>query len=513
MQPTVSKCANIRDDDITNVRMDEISCQKNLAEQFGRSPSDKELCDTFHNDNIDSLHVDNMQSSVRKRKSENVMPTEKIVKIKTSSNSGVELPSGSGTSNIGPTLEHLTQIHTRFFKETKLLPDSVDKMNLHAIDRLIDTLGQLQTSKTYELLASKFQSHDIQNKRAIEAKLLLCKIVHEKAKSQLLHVKRERLLKNGQSLASGIQESEVLKLNLSLQNSLPAQVIPHRTDNIKEIQECQVDIDKVKSMRQVIKDMDERILSLTKSFHGSCKMKGEPPNPTDTIANVNDHLLKRARCHIIRKDMQLWVIDDFKSSKDHHEITLNYLNFMSQRITVTAGVIPSFSFSHSLNQTNINKIFKDMDASAAFGFVFNGGLIQKYVGATSLAQETQITSHLFGNLVDVLDEIQLARLELPNLMRARFHTSLDEQLHLELYFFNATSGKKATVSLNTSCLKRGIYPPEIAPCQIDIAENASQNSSTQTLSAQITAAVKDLRVGYLRIKRLCRCVSQLVGIQ
>lgn len=76
----------------------------------------------LHNDNIDFLHAVNVQSTCanpssngdvisaeRKRKSEDVMPTEKIAKIKMSSNC-LELPSDSGMSSIGPNLEHLAQV-------------------------------------------------------------------------------------------------------------------------------------------------------------------------------------------------------------------------------------------------------------------------------------------------------------------------------------------------------------------------------------------------------------------
>lgn len=57
-------------------------------------------------------------------------------------------------------------------------------------------------------------------------------------------------------------------------------------------------------MTQVMKDIDRRISSLTKSFHISCKMKGEP-NTADTIAYANTHLMKRAQRQILRKDLQV----------------------------------------------------------------------------------------------------------------------------------------------------------------------------------------------------------------
>ncbi|XP_024959726.1 uncharacterized protein LOC112500464 [Cynara cardunculus var. scolymus] len=516
---------------LLNGRKDEQSYRQNLADQFGGSPSNRELYSVLHDHSTDSLCMEKVQpsganqlstgdvsSAERKRKTEDVM-AEKIARIRRSSNSDVELPSDGGISSIGPNLKHLAEIHSRFFKETKLFSHSVDRMNFHTIDRLIDIVGQLQRSETYQLLSNEIQSQifldqggNIQDKRVAETKYLLCKTVHEQAKLQLMHLKRERLLKSVQSLASGIQESEGLKLNYPPPNSLDVRVIHQQpfSDNIEDIQECQVDCKKLTSMMQAIEDIHRRISNLTNSFHKSCKMKGEP-NPADTIAFVTDHLMKRARCQTIRKDLQLWVLDNLKSSKGRHEIVLNFLDLMTQRLTVTAGVIPSISISNILNEMNINKHFKDMDASTVFGFVFDAGITQRQVGAASLAQETQTTSSLLGNLVDVMEEIQLARIELRNLVHARFHTSLDESLYLELYFFDPNGRKKATITLNASCLKRGIYPSEIVPCQIFTPVDESQNSSSQSLSTEIAAAIRDLRVGFLRILRLCRSISQLVS--
>ncbi|CAH1428903.1 unnamed protein product [Lactuca virosa] len=443
------------------------SPQPNFNNIIGSKTVD--TCSVLQNDSIAPVPVKNVES--RKRKTEDMM-TEKIARIKWSS---------------------------RFLTETKLLSHSVDKMNLHAIDCLFDILEKLQMSKTYELLSNEIKSH-IQHKRKMETRLLLCKILHEKAKLQLMHVKREKLLKNKQSLAFGIQESEALKLKYSPQNLLNAQVIHH--------QEGQIDNEKVTTLSVAIKDTDKRIQDLIQAFHISFKMKQEV-NPTDAVAFVNNHLMKKTQCQIIRKDLQLWVIEDLKSSKDHHYLVLNYLDLMTQRFIVISGVVTSISVSYILNETNIVKSFNDMDALIAFRFVFNVGLsTQKHIDHTSLAYETQMNSSVLGNLVDVMEEIQLARIELKNLIHARFHVSLDKHLHLELYFFNSIIRKKATVTLNTSCLKRGIYPSEILSCQI---ETQSQNSSSSSLSDEITAEIKDLKVGFLRILQLCKCISQVIN--
>ncbi|KAI3708196.1 hypothetical protein L2E82_37336 [Cichorium intybus] len=405
------------------------SLNAKLKDSNAKSPVNKELYSVLQNHNIDPL--ENLQSvnqflnqdvsvtsATKKRKTEDMM-NEKIARIKSSS---------------------------RFFKETKLLPHSVDKMNLHAIDCMIDILDQLHRSKTYELFSNEIKSQvgiNIQEKRVTETRLLLCKIVHEKAKLQLMQVKQEKLLENLQSLASGIQESEALKLNYSLHN----QVIHHQPKNI---QECEVEQEKVTLLKESIKATDGKISNFIESFHVSYKMK-EEAGPTDTIAFVKNHLMKRARCQIIGKDLQLWVIEDLKSNKDHHHLVLNYLDLMTQRFTLTPGVVTSISVSNILNETNILKNFKDINALTAFKFVLNTASTQKPVADTNLAHETQMTSSLLGNLVDVMEEIQRARIELKNLINAR--TALSGAL---LLGFNYP--KKGNSNCRHFMFKKGYLP-------------------------------------------------------
>ncbi|KHG03782.1 60 kDa chaperonin [Gossypium arboreum] len=58
-------------------------------------------------------------------------------------------------------------------------------------------------------------------------------------------------------------------------------------------------------------------------------------------------------------------------------------------------------------------------------------------------------------------------------------------------------------------IARGVYPSEILPHHL-------QTSTTRTddlhcpLSIEIKAAISNLRAGYSRIIRLCRCVTQVL---
>ncbi|TYH05126.1 hypothetical protein E1A91_A08G059000v1 [Gossypium mustelinum] len=119
------------------------------------------------------------------------------------------------------------------------------------------------------------------------------------------------------------------------------------------------------------------------------------------------------------------------------------------------------------------------------------------------------TSSLLRNLLDVIEEVQIARLEIRGLILTSFHSPSAKQLDLQLAFIDFESGVKLIMSLDMTCLNCGVYPSEILPHHL-------QTSTTRTddlhcpLSIEIKAAISNLRAGYSRIIRLCRCVTQVL---
>uniref|UniRef100_A0A2P2K5J7 Uncharacterized protein n=1 Tax=Rhizophora mucronata TaxID=61149 RepID=A0A2P2K5J7_RHIMU len=69
------------------------------------------------------------------------------------------------------------------------------------------------------------------------------------------------------------------------------------------------------------------------------------------------------------------------------------------------------------------KHFPNVDAFTAFTYVLKAETSKNYLGSRILAQETQITSSLLHNLLDVVEEVLLARVEIKNLVDATFHSS------------------------------------------------------------------------------------------
>ncbi|XP_057505992.1 uncharacterized protein LOC130789283 [Actinidia eriantha] len=523
---------------------------KQVVELFTQSPSRKELHDAAHNDRARSFVMEDVLSpnssqlknsfasfSVLKRTREDMIPRDSDFSetarnrrpkhhrsARCDSEFFSEPPNESNpeTSAVGreTRLEHWADVFSKFSADAKqLISPSTNNLNLQAISVLEDVLVNLRRLQIHDMLCTDIRSQkslqnlsDHQRKKIAEAKLFLLRFVHEQAKLQLLLVKREKLLKKVQLLSSGIQESQMLKLN-----TLPHLSLPRARDAHVDSSHCQpVDLhveegagDKVTALRQVLNSSERKITSLTKSFHTSCKMKGEP-NHVDTILLVNDHLKKKARCRFIRLELQLWDVDNLESSNGHHNIVLNYLGFIIQRIAVNVGPVSSIVVSNNLNGVNILKNFPNMDVCTAFAFVLNANSTRKYVGSRSLIQETQITSSVLGNLLDVIEEVRAARVDLQNLPYTSFCSPSVERLELHLHFIDFKSGRKVALALNMSCLKWGIYPSEAIPYLLEGPAIASRKQLPEPLSAEIRAVTQTLKAGYSRIIRLCRCVSQVV---
>ncbi|CAJ2668361.1 unnamed protein product [Trifolium pratense] len=353
----------------------------------------------------------------------------------------------------------------RFSTSTKqLLSPSFDKLNFRLMGTLEDILVRLQKVKKWDILSSEIHSQkkltdplDIpRHKRVVEMKLLLFNIAYEKAKLQLMNVKRERLLEKVQQLSSGLQETQMMK------NSMPCSAKTRLVDiqaddshiNTKIFNsqgKCQVSCKNVMETRQELENLDQKAKSLSEFFYSYCKMKGDQ-SYTNVVRSVRDYLEKRISYKLVFQNLKLWDVEDFERKDDYHMIILNYRGYIIQRFTVNAG-LSSIIVSNSLNDVNIGKTYPNMDAFSAFVFALNPHTTSKCMGRISMAQETQITGSLLSNLLDVVEEVQLARVEIRNLVQAKFNSHSVNQLDLQLSFIDFCGGKKVQVILDMTCLK------------------------------------------------------------
>ncbi|XP_021812561.1 uncharacterized protein LOC110755634 [Prunus avium] len=416
-----------------------------------------------------------------------------------------------------------TDILVKFSRDTEqLLSPLTSKLSLRAIGVLEDMLVLLLKANKYEALCSKVQSQKVDyisvgHKRAAEARLLLSKLVYEKAKLQLMHVKRDKLQSRVQLLSSAVQKCQMLKLSYTQCQSEPGKQETHVNDSHRQSSlvssegEQEGSCNNVSTMRQEIKALDRQIKSLINFFHTYIKLKGEP-SCADTISLVNHHLETRTCCRFIHQHLQQWNVDHFEVKNGHYNIHLSYHGYINQRFMGTVGPASNIVLSNKLNDVKIRKNFPNMDAQVAFAFVLNFEAAKKSVDSRYLAQETQVTHSLLCNLLDVFEEVDLARSEIYNLIQTSFQTPSAEQLDMQLCFLNCKSGRKVTLTLDMTCLNSGIYPSEILPHQIQPSVSAAEVVLPQPLLAEIRAAAESLESGHMRIMRLCKCISQVVEL-
>ncbi|XP_004502105.1 uncharacterized protein [Cicer arietinum] len=410
----------------------------------------------------------------------------------------------------------------RFSASTRqLLSPSFDKLNLNLIGRLEDILVRLQKVNKWDVLSSEIHSQKKlpdplnipKHKRAVEMRMLLFNIAYERAKLQLMNVKRERLLKKVQQLSSGLQETQMMKnfMPCSAKSGpvdIQADDSHSNTRFLNSQGECQVSCNKVMEMRQELESLDQKAKSLSEFFYNYYKMEGDQ-SCTNIVKSVPDYLEKRMSYKLVFQNLKLWDIEDFERKDDYHIIILNYCGYIIQRFTVNAG-LSSITLSTSLNDVNIGKTYPNMDAFSAFVFALTQHTTSKCAGRISMAHETQITGSILCNLLDVVEEVQLARIEIRNLVQAKFNSHSVHQLDLQLYFIDFCSGKKVQVTLDMTCLKCGAYPAEILPSQIYDPVACGEQKALPSLVDQIRTAAESVTVGYSRIIRLCRCISQAV---
>ncbi|KAK4276216.1 hypothetical protein QN277_019186 [Acacia crassicarpa] len=395
-----------------------------------------------------------------------------------------------------------------------LLGPSVDKLDLKMIGMLEDILVCLRRVKKFEIFCAEIHSQKIserlgilRHKKVLETRMMLYSIAYEKAKLQLMHMKREILQNKVEQLRFGLQECQTLKSTCApfsskivASNDTPAKSLLLSSSISSE--------GKQQAMSSELETLVHEAKSLTKFLHNCCKLEDDQ-NSADPISAVHDYLKKRMSCKLISRNLQVLEIDNFEHKDACYEILLNFSGCIIQRVIVPTDS-PTIIVSNKLNDQTILKTFPNMDAFAAFVFVLNPDSTKKCNGSRCLAQETQITSSLLGNLLEVIEEVQSARIEIRNLVQVKFYSQSVDQLELLLSFIDFNTGRRFKVVFDVSCLKCGVYPMEILPSRINDISFGEQKSPSGSLEGDIRTVVERVTVGYSRIMRLCKSISQVV---
>ncbi|KAG9448508.1 hypothetical protein H6P81_008473 [Aristolochia fimbriata] len=397
------------------------------------------------------------------------------------------------------------------------LPTSVASLNPRELSKLQDRLYLVEEVKKYEKIRDEIKTQrvessgdQVQNQKAVEARWLLHKLMNEQAKHCLLKLKQDRLHKTYQQLHSALQECHALKGNFLLHQSRGTEESQTRAArlasfSVERENENQEVHHRVTTIRQKLALLDESIKRKVASLHVSCNLKGIKETD-ETILLVTDFVHKYTSCRNVLKYLQLWELEDVCKKDGQQSIVLNFSGLLSQRFTMNAASVSSISLLSQWNDEKIRQSFPTLNASTAFEFVFGQKDVHMKYGPNSFRRQTQITSFLLGNLVDVIKEVQQAQMEILNLVHVNFHSPHADLLQLHLSFINFSTGKKVKFILDMTDLMCAVYPSEIDPSQLQIQTCGQQ----QTLVSGIADVACNLEAGHCMILRFCWRVSDLV---
>ncbi|CAN7048794.1 unnamed protein product [Brassica rapa subsp. trilocularis] len=432
------------------------------------------------------------------------------------SNPVMDHPDGDNVSNCRVVLEQVNwvEIPGKVSEEiNQMFAPLANKLNSRQVCKLEDMLTYLKKVHLCEMLCLQIKSQkvcndltDAKTKRRAESRSLLCKLAYEKANLELLHLKQEIMMKKSQVVTTGLQTSETLRLNCA---KLLRQHGSNPTGLLTAVQPHEATTSKVAEKTQEIEELDSKIKTLIKCFPACDKITGEPAY-TDAVMIAEDELKKKMSCRLIRQDILVWKVDSLGEKNDCQSIVLNYGGLIHQRLTLKPGHASCVIISNNLSDAFI-KHLPDMNVSTAFNSLFNAEYSREYVGTSTLLEITQKTSLVVHNLLNVAEELQLARMEIPNLVQGQFESPSAEQLYLQISFVDCKSLRKAIITLDMACLTHGMYPGDIIPGEVSGTE--TDGVASKQLMKEIESAVDGVGVGYPRILRLCRCVSKLLQSQ
>ncbi|KAJ0230034.1 Uncharacterized protein HA466_0311290 [Hirschfeldia incana] len=388
-----------------------------------------------------------------------------------------------------------------------------NKLNSRQVSKLEDTLTYLKKVHLSEMLCLQIKSQKVcddltgaKTKRRAESRSLLCKLAYEKAKLELLHLKQEIMRKKSQVVITGLQTSETLRLNCA---KLLRQHDFNSTGLLIPVQPHEATTSKVAEITQEIEELDAKIKTLIKCIPTCDKTTGEPAY-TDAVMIAEDQLKKKMSCRLIRQDTLGWRVDSLGEKYDCQSIVLNYGGLINQRLTLKPGHDSCVIISNNLSDAFIKQL-PDMNVSTAFKSLLSAEYSRKYVGTSTLLEITQKTSLVVHNLLNVAEELQLARMEIPNLVQGQFESPSAEQLYLQISFVDCKNLRKVIITLDMACLTHGMYPGDIIPGEVTGTKR--DGFASKQLMKEIESAVDGVAVGYPRILRLCRCVSKLLQSQ
>ncbi|RCV22435.1 hypothetical protein SETIT_4G220500v2 [Setaria italica] len=391
----------------------------------------------------------------------------------------------------------------------QVLLASISKLNLQQLDALSDKLDEVHMARKYKRLSTAVRIKDCcsaKQKRLEEARSLHEKLFYAKAKLQINNMKLAKLRNKAQLYQDGIQECCILKSKILGAAQMKDACLPAATSiNASDGQE---ELAILTEKRLELNNIQQKVENLRNSLECFRNIEGDV-SCESVMRRAEEQLKMRNQCHFIHQQAGLCELTGIVKRDNKRDLILNYHNLLFQRIILNMSDMSSIFVNNSLNGTKIGQIFPNLDASMAFNFLFKAEENQRVHDLQSLQQMTMETSLLLGNLIDVLEEIKLAKMELLNLTSAAFVLESQTcQLGLRACFMSFKSGKKFAFTIDMTDLNRSVYPSEPSELPIKVCEG--QTTLAQASIDETMTSIRNLQPGRTVILRLCRRVSRLI---
>ncbi|KAL5199467.1 hypothetical protein ABZP36_020670 [Zizania latifolia] len=393
---------------------------------------------------------------------------------------------------------------------------SINKVKPQQLNMLGDMLGEIQMTTKYKRLSTAVRiqvcGNDTQKKLA-EARSLLDKLLYEKAKLQINRVKLEKLQNKAQQFQDGIQEccylkSKISDLCCSTAGATLMKGAPLHATTLITANNRQEGLAMINEKRLALDMIKKKVESSRSSLAHVCNTKGDI-SCDEVIRAAKEQLEIRNRCRVIHQQAWLWELNDLVKRENKRDTILNYYNLLFQRIILNISDKSGIFVNNSLSGSKIGQTFPNLNASVAFNFVFKAEANQRVSDLRSLQKKTMETSLLLGNLIDVLEEIKIAKTELLNLTSAAFHVESQTcQLAFHLCFMNFKSGKRISFTVDMTDLNRAVYPSEPSELRMTVCE--AQTTLALPSLDKLMVSLRNLQPGRLMILRLCRMASQFI---
>lgn len=172
------------------------------------------------------------------------------------------------------------------------------------------------------------------------------------------------------------------------------------------------------------------------------------------------------------------------------------------------GPVVQVNISRCLGLEAIERAFPCMQANLAFEYTIRELNDINQVPIQNIQRLVQQTNWLLGNLLDILREIKYARNNFR--LASKFLCQPDGEVQLRMTFFARSVEQKLVAIFNMGFLRRGLYPVDLAPFEVQIVD--VQQPALLTVE-ELNLRIAKLKPAFGRLLGICGCIGDFMDVK